>query len=64
MPHLRELNNHNTAKKNGYFLGHSNNFATLSVHVLAAVPHHNAAIVPTMQPLDPEAMKLIFSKQR
>ena len=36
----------------------------LSVHVLAAVPHHNAAIVPTMQPLDPEAMKLIFSKQR
>ena len=23
MPHLGELNNHNTAKKNGYFLGHS-----------------------------------------
>ena len=32
MPHLKEtLNNHNTAKKNGYFLGHSNNFATLSL---------------------------------
>ena len=29
MPH-RELNNHNTAKKNGYFLGHSDNLITLS----------------------------------
>ena len=26
----RELNNHNTAKKNGYFLGHSDNLITLS----------------------------------
>jgi len=31
MPHLRELNNHNTAKKNGYFLGHSDNLITLSL---------------------------------
>ena len=30
MPH-RELNNHNTAKKNGYFLGHSDNLITLSL---------------------------------
>jgi len=26
-----ELNNHNTAKKNGYFLGHSDNLITLSL---------------------------------
>ena len=26
----RELNNHNTVKKNGYFLGHSDNLITLS----------------------------------
>ena len=25
------LNNHNTAKKNGYFLGHSDNLITLSL---------------------------------
>lgn len=31
MHHLRELNNHNTAKKNGYFLGHSDNLITLSL---------------------------------
>ena len=31
MPRLRELNNHNTAKKNGYFLGHSDNLITLSL---------------------------------
>jgi hypothetical protein len=27
----RELNNHNTAKKNGYFLGHSSSEATKSI---------------------------------
>ena len=27
----RELNNHNTAEKNGYFLGHSDNLITLSL---------------------------------
>ena len=32
MPHLGELNNRNTAKKNGYFLGHSNNLITLSLY--------------------------------
>ena len=30
MPRYRRLNNHNTAKKNGYFLGHSDNLITLS----------------------------------
>ena len=30
MPHLRELNNHNTAEKNDCFLGHSDNLITLS----------------------------------
>ena len=39
MPHLRELNNHNTAKKNGYFLGHSNNFATLSLSLSLSLSH-------------------------
>ena len=27
----RRLNNHNTAKKNGHFLGHSDNLITLSL---------------------------------
>ena len=31
MPRYRRLNNHNTAKKNGYFLGHSDNLITLSL---------------------------------
>ena len=38
MPHLRELNNHNTAKKNGYFLGHSDNLITLSLSLSGARP--------------------------
>ena len=33
----RRLNNHNTAKKNGYFLGHSDNLITLSSAVDASV---------------------------
>ena len=36
MHHLRELNNHNTAKKNGYFLGHSDNLITLSLSLSGA----------------------------
>jgi len=34
----RELNNHNTAKKNGYFLGHSDNLITLSLSLLRRSP--------------------------
>jgi len=34
----RELNNHNTAKKNGYFLGHSDNLITLSLSLSGARP--------------------------
>ena len=34
MPHRRELNNANAAKRMTDLLGHSNNFATLSFQVL------------------------------
>lgn len=34
----RRLNNHNTAKKNGYFLGHSDNLITLSLSLSGARP--------------------------
>ena len=39
MPYLRELNNHNTAKKNGYFLGHSDNLITLSLSLSQALAY-------------------------
>jgi len=39
MPHLGELNNHNTAKKNGYFLGHSDNLITLSLSLSQALAY-------------------------
>ena len=32
----RELNNHNTAKKNGYFLGHSDNIITPPISLSGA----------------------------
>lgn len=42
MPHLGEtLNNHNTAKKNGYFLGHSDNLITLSLSQALAYKRDN-----------------------
>ena len=33
------LNNHNTAKKNGYFLGHSDNLITLSLSLSQALAY-------------------------
>ena len=67
MPHLGEtLNNHNTAKKNGYFLGHSDNLITLSLSLRrspiretvspiilrAGRPRQYTAFLATMQVLE------------
>lgn len=37
MLHFGILNNHNTTKKNGYFLGHSDNLITLSLSLFLSL---------------------------
>ena len=64
MPHLRELNNHNTAKKNGYFLGHSNNFATLSLSLSLSLSYALTASPPHLIIYAPVRVNIRLSMQK
>jgi len=41
----RELNNHNTAKKNGYLFGHSDNLITLSLSLSQVLTYNSLYII-------------------